>query len=146
MPILATDTGIEVEIKKQLYGSAPVFFVTDLVKSVDFYVNVLGFGRPRLWGDPPAFAMPDRDGLIVMLSEQDDHSEIRPKENIWDMYFWVRDAKALLEEFAANGVTVTEPLTFKEAYGNLEFTIEDPDGYALAFGQGADVVPRKVPW
>ncbi len=120
---------------KQFYGSAPVFFVSDLLRSVKFYVDVLGFGQPNLWGHPPAFAMPERDGYIVMLSRQDDHSLIQPKATIWDAYFWVNNVESLYEEYKSKGAKFSQELIKKEGYGNLEFILEDPDGYTLAFGE-----------
>ncbi|MCB1042271.1 MAG: VOC family protein [Acidobacteria bacterium] len=129
---------------RDFFGTAPVLFVKDIERSVRYYVDVLGFREPQLWGDPPGFAMPDRDGMIVMLSRQDNHDLIQPKKQIWDMYFWVRDAKALLEEFSAKGAEVTQPLTYKEQYGNQEFIIRDPDGYTLAFGQETGDCPFYV--
>ena len=120
---------------KMFYGSAPVLYVSDILKSVDYYCDVLGFERPYLWDDPPAFAMPKREGMIVMLSRQDDHSQIRPKESIWDVYYWVRDAYLLFEEFEKKGAKVRHKPTHRPDYGNIEFMIEDPDGYVLAFGQ-----------
>ena len=54
--------------RMKIIASAPHFFVTDLMKSLDFYVDVLDFEKPRLWGEPPNFAMPRKDGYIVMLN------------------------------------------------------------------------------
>ena len=121
------------------YGSAQVFYVKDLITSVDFYCDVLGFKCPKLWGNPPSFAMPQRDNVIVMLSQQADLSLIRPKINIWEHYFWVRDATALFNELKEKGAVITQELTVKEEYGNLEFIIQDPDGYTLAFGQDYEI-------
>ncbi|MEQ9231961.1 MAG: hypothetical protein RIF46_14860, partial [Cyclobacteriaceae bacterium] len=100
-----------------------------------------GFRQPRLWGDPPGFAMPDREGMIVMLSRQDEESKIIPKENIWDMYFWVRNVKELYEEFSLRGAKFTQELTYKDQYGNNEFIVQAPEGYTLAFGQEVEDVP-----
>lgn len=120
---------------KMFYGSAPVFFVRDLATSLDYYCDVLGFGRPYLWGDPPSFAMPRREDMILMLSQTGEIEHIRPKKVIWDAYFWVRDARELFEEFTGKGAKIIRTLEYQEHYGNLEFLIEDPDGYTLAFGQ-----------
>lgn len=125
-------------MKKQLIGSAPLFHVTNLQKSLDFYCDVLGFDRPRLWGDPPTFAMPQRDGMIIMLDEKAD-APLHNKGN-WDAYFWVTDAKALFEEFTLKGAIMEYGVEFKELYGNLEFALKDPDGYFLAFGQESEAV------
>ena len=114
----------------RIIGSAPQFFVTDLARSLDFYCDVLGFERPRLWGDPPFFAMPQRDGHIVMLNQND----AAPRNNggQWDAYFWVDDAGALSEEFAAKGAVFLYGPELKD-YGCFEFALHDPDGYVLAF-------------
>lgn len=117
------------------HGSAPVFFIQDLHRSLDYYCDILGFERPHLWGDPPNFAMPQREGFIIMLSQPDDPGRIQPKGDIWDAYFWVSDARKLYEEMTAKGAMISQKLTYKQHYGNLEFIISDPDGYTIAFGQ-----------
>lgn len=35
---------------------SPVFSVTDLAKSIDFYRHALGFGLAWSWGEPPEIA------------------------------------------------------------------------------------------
>ena len=55
----------------KIQSSAPHFFVRDIHVSVRYYVDVLGFDEPDLWGKPPVFAMPSRDGFIVMLNQAD---------------------------------------------------------------------------
>ncbi|MEM7368938.1 MAG: glyoxalase superfamily protein [Bacteroidota bacterium] len=122
-------------MEKMFYGSAPVLYVKDLRASVDYYCDVLGFECPVLWGNPPSFAMPKREDMIVMLSRMDDHARIQPRKDIWDVYFWVRDAKELYEVFVENGAKVWQEPVVKEQYGNLEFILEDPDGYLLGFAQ-----------
>ena len=47
-------------------STAPHFFVSDINKSVRFYVDVLGFDEPKIWGNPPCFAMPSHDGFSQM--------------------------------------------------------------------------------
>lgn len=122
------------------YGSAPLFLVSNLHKSVDYYCDVLGFERPHIWGDPPFFAMPRREDFIVMLQEEENKG-VRNNLGAWDAYFWVKDAGKLFKEFEANGVSVLYPPELKEAYGCYEFAIKDPDDYILAFGQEVDLHP-----
>lgn len=52
-----------------LVGSAPYCNVRNLAASLDYYCDVFGFRRPHLWGEPPTFAMPDRDSFIFMLKQ-----------------------------------------------------------------------------
>lgn len=119
---------------RMFYGSAPLFLVTDIVRSVDYYCDVLGFDRPHLWGDPVFFAMPKREEIIIMLQQRGE-LEIRNNLGLWDAYFWVRDAASLFKSMQEKGALVVYEPEFRSAYGCYEFAIEDPDGYRLAFGQ-----------
>lgn len=126
------------EDRRNLIGIAPYFVVSDLAASLDYYCDVLGFVRPQLWGDPPTFAMPHRDGLILMLNQRESDAEIVPnraKDGYWDAYVWVRDVDALSAEFERSGASFAYGLTVRQEYGNKEFAVTDPDGYLIAFGQ-----------
>ena len=131
----------EVFMSKMFYGSAPVLYIKDLAKSLDYYCDILGFERPQLWGDPPGFAMPNRENMVLMLSVQKNTKLIKPKGDIWDVYYWVRDAETLFNEFKNKGAEIKEELNYQELYQNNEFQIRDPDGYILAFGQEMDEKP-----
>ena len=123
---------------KQLIGTAPYFVVRDLLKSVDYYHEALGFERPKLWGDPPEFAMPKRDGFIFMLKQADDGQTIttnRDQNGYWDAYVWVTDVEGLFGEFRENGAEIDYEPKVMSDYDMVEFAIKDPDGYVIAFGQ-----------
>jgi len=120
-------------MSNQLIGSAPLFQVKSLEKSLNFYCDVLGFELATLWGDPPGFAMPQRDEMIIML-DQKAEAPLHNKGN-WDAYFWVKDAYALYKEFEAKGAIFEYGVEYKELYGNLEFGLKDPNGYFFAFGK-----------
>jgi uncharacterized glyoxalase superfamily protein PhnB len=126
---------------QQIIGSSPYFFVSDVVKAAEYYRDVLGFSCPKVWGDPPEFCMPRRDGFIVMLSQVGDPSLITPNGKIngrpetWDAYFWVKDAEALFEELKNRGASVVYEQCTLELYEMKEFAVRDLDGYVLAFGE-----------
>jgi uncharacterized glyoxalase superfamily protein PhnB len=127
---------------KQLLGIAPFFLVRDVVKAAEYYRDALGFSYPRFWGKPPVFCMPERDGLIIMLSQVKDASVIRPNskacdDDPWDAYVWVKDADALYSEVKPRGAIVAYEPMLKEGYGNREFGVRDLDGYLIAFGSDA---------
>jgi uncharacterized glyoxalase superfamily protein PhnB len=95
---------------RQVLGIAPYFLVRDVVKAAEYYRDVLGFSYSRFWGEPPCFCMPQRDGVIIMLSQVTDPSLIRPnsaaREETWDAYVWVKDADALYHEFKQRGAQI----------------------------------------
>lgn len=126
------------EPTKQFISSAPYFLVKDLHKSLDYYCDCLGFDHPKLWGDPPEFAMPSRDGHIFMLKQANKESDVSPnapKGGYWDAYIWINNADALFTEFQNNGATFEYEICIQQEYDMKEFAIQDPDGYVIAFGQ-----------
>ncbi|PTY05138.1 bleomycin resistance protein [Opitutaceae bacterium EW11] len=123
--------------RARLVGSAPVLLVRDVVKSANYYRDALGFTYDRFWGDPPAFVILSRDGMHLMLDQAPAGHVIVPNwqvdENIWNVYFWVTDADALLAEFRQRGARIDYDIHDKP-YKIREFGIQDLDGYDVAFG------------
>ena len=122
----------------QLLRSAPYFLVADLEQSATHYERVLGFDREYTGGSPPEFAIISRDGLAVMLKMVSAPETIVPNEKqggTWDVFFWVRDAKALHNEMRTNGADIVYGPIVQEEYQMEEFAVRDHDGYVLGFGQ-----------
>lgn len=119
-------------------ASAPYFLVRDLPAALDYYHRILGFTKPQLWGEPPTFAMPARDGFTIMLQQAAADQNIvtnAQQGGAWDAYFWVDDVNALFASFQqAGGLIAYEP-RLETDYGIKEFAVRDPDGHILAFGQ-----------
>ena len=123
---------------------APLFYVRDVVAATEYYVRALGFAQPPYWGDPPAFAMPERDGVVIMLKQAQRGDPIcsnNPERAAcggpWDAYVWVDDARALHAEMVAAGAEVAYGPSLQQEYGNWEFAVRDRDGYLIAFGSDA---------
>src|SRR3569623_1402311 len=57
--------------RSKVLGISPVLVVYPLMRAVDFYWKKLGFDHPRLFGDPPTFAVLERDGFALCLQEAD---------------------------------------------------------------------------
>lgn len=123
---------------KQLLKSAPYFPVADVEQAASHYERVLGFARGYAAGSPPQFVIVTRDGLEIMLRRVPDASRISPNERqggTWDVFFWVRDVRALHAELVANGAEIVYGLTFQQEYDMDEFAVRDSSGYVLGFGQ-----------
>ena len=117
-------------------ASAPHFFVRDINVSVKYYVEVLDFKQPQLWGEPPVFAMPSRNGFIVMLNQAD---SVTPSPNgrldCWDAYFWCDRVLDYYEEIRTRGADMIHGPEERELYGMREIAVRDPDGYMLVFAE-----------
>ena len=120
----------------QMRDVSPVLLVADVVKAAAYYADALGFRASRMWGEPPTFCIPGRDGVSIMLNQVGPGEAVHPNaacDGRFDAYFWVRDADALFGEFRANGADIVcEPEDMP--YEMREFQVRDLDGHLLAFG------------
>ena len=122
----------------QLLRCAPYFPVGDVERTASYYQRVLGFAPEYAAGSPPEFAIMTRDGLSIMLRRIPDPGQISPNERqggTWDVFFWVRDVRALHAELTANGADIVYGPIVQEAYRMEEIAVRDADGYILGFGQ-----------
>lgn len=104
--------------------------VRDVSVSIDFYRRALGFDVNATMGDPPTFAMLGIDGVGLGLN-QVDQPAVAP---FACCYFNVDGVEGLFQRCVDAGAEITNPLT-RQAWGNYDFVIADPDGHLLAFGE-----------
>ena len=124
----------------QLTRSAPYFPVADVERAAQHYERVLGFTSEYSAGKPAEFAIVSRDGLAIMLRRVEDPERISPNERqggTWDVFFWVRDVRALHAELSASGADIVYGPMRQAAYNMDEMAVRDADGYILGFGQPA---------
>jgi catechol 2,3-dioxygenase-like lactoylglutathione lyase family enzyme len=124
--------------RPKLYGTSPLFVVSDLARAIDFYGR-LGFRCPGTWGDPPCFAMVHRDGLELMLSLAENAWHVRPNgpNGIWDVYLRVTDVAAEKAALDEAGVTLVRQPEDTE-YGMRELEVLDPDGYRVCLAENTE--------
>lgn len=102
--------------------------VPDVAAAVEFYTTRLGFSQGFLWGDPPTFAGVNLDRVRLFLQRG------TPNPDGSSVYFMVGDADALFDFQRGNGVDVAVPPGDRE-YAIRDYTVRDPYGYHLTFGQ-----------
>lgn len=111
--------------------------VRDVVATVDFYADVLGFER-RLISEDESFAIVVHGEAAVHFVATDDEKALEATANNISIYLWVRQLDALYAELgpklAALGEDRVRP-PFDQPYGMREFHVKDPDGCLLLFGE-----------
>lgn len=117
--------------------SAPVLQVSDVVESVTFYRDKLGFSAGRYWGDPPCFCIVRRGTVTVFLDQARQTGVEVPVNQYWAAYVYVDDVDAYHAELTARGVEIIRGPENME-HGCREFDVKDPDGHILGFGQDMD--------
>src|SRR5689334_19847664 len=113
----------------------PLFFTTDILATLAYYQEKLGFKRIGTWQDPPLYAIVARDQQAIHFrcAEPPTPNPKKYRDELLDAYLYVEDADALYAEYVAQGVK------FTRGVGNMpwhcrEFVVKDCDGRLLAFG------------
>ena len=131
-----------------MWTIAPYFLVDDVVATATYYRDKLGFHYERFWGDPPAFCMVQRSGIVIMLSQSNEKGLGRPNHfadpnrDAWDAYVWIEDADALQAEYNSRGVKISREIC-DQPYGCRDFDVEDCNGYRLCFGHDIESRPHS---
>lgn len=124
--------------KSKILGGAPQWVVSDVVKTAEYYRDVLGFRIIDFFRDPPVYAMVERSGVQLHFGKADgkqvQKSNVPLREVGFDFYCWVTDVTSVFEELNSKGVEIVEPLVTR-VYGNREFAIRDCNGFKIVFGQ-----------
>lgn len=138
-PKPAANTADSTASPQKFKGVSPSFIVDDVVKSAEFYRDVLGFHFDRCWGEPLCFVIVMRDLAEISLGNPGAAGLMRPNrkahpEAAWDAYIWVEDVEGLHRELTSKGARILRgpESTF---YNTREVEIEDCNGYVLCFGQ-----------
>jgi catechol 2,3-dioxygenase-like lactoylglutathione lyase family enzyme len=122
------DTITHSRIKKM----SPQFLVTDIDRSIEFYIKKLGFDIEFSYED--FYAGIIKDGYSIHLKTGKPSIEERKnrRENQdLDLIFSVDGIENLYKELSDKFVEFTQPLR-NMPYGK-EFYIADPDGYIISF-------------
>lgn len=111
--------------------------VEDVARSLAFYETALGAKLERKWeaGGRPRWARIGFEGGRLMLNTPDGADSAarsgRPEFADVVLYLMCDDAPSRRERLLAAGLAAG-PLE-EQDYGNVEFSLRDPDGYALRF-------------
>jgi GNAT superfamily N-acetyltransferase len=118
-----------------LRSSEPIFPVADVVATVRYYREVLGFREGWTWGEPPDFGGVRWGKVGAMFALQS--GEVAPLRGQWHSFF-VEGIDALHDFHRRSGAAIYSLLEAKP-WGLREYTVRDLNGHYLRFGQrGAD--------
>ncbi|MFN2398505.1 MAG: VOC family protein [Gemmatimonadaceae bacterium] len=120
-----------------LKQAVPFFSVSNIEKSVRYYVSGLGFEMTLKWIDEGSlrWCWLERGGAALMLQEfrREGHDswvpEGKPGEGV-TICFICEDALAMYREFASRGITASRPFV---GNGMWVTSVSDPDGYKMDF-------------
>ncbi len=114
---------------------APLFFTTNIVGTLAYYKEKLGFECRGTWQDPPIYAIVARDehAIHFRCAQPPTANPDKYTDELLDAYLFVEDPDALYAEYTAKGVETTRELG-NTPWESREFVVKDCDGRLLAFG------------
>jgi lactoylglutathione lyase len=121
----------------------PFLGVTDMERSVRFYIDGLGFTMKNKW-EPEGrirWCWLTRGGASIMLQEfvKEGHGGQRPEGVLGqgvNLCFQCEDAVALYHEFRSRALEPSEPFVGNSMWVT---SLRDPDGYRVEFDSMTDV-------
>lgn len=125
-------------------AAVPQFTVADLVRTTEYYRDVLGFTIAGYWngervcpeGDSShVFAIVWRDQIQIFFNRAETpNSPARRSEDAPDVYLRVSGIEALAEELRARGAEIIDGPEDR-SYGQRELVIQDCNGLILCLGE-----------
>ena len=115
---------------EQFYQGAPVLSVPDVPATAAFYRTMLGF-RSDPGAESPDYTVVWRDNAAVHLA-RGEHAPTGVR-----IFCWVKDVNALYEEVIGRKVPIDVPIDTRP-YGIRDFSVRDPNGVVVIFGQDWD--------
>jgi len=113
----------------------PLFFTTDILATLAYYKDKLGFECLGTYQEPPVYAIIARDHQAIHFrcAEPPTANPDKYSDELLDAYLHIEDADALYSEYADRGVEFTRNLA-NMPWKSREFVVKDCDGRLLAFG------------
>jgi uncharacterized glyoxalase superfamily protein PhnB len=116
-------------------AAAPQFLVDRLDHALAFYEQRLGFACDFVYGG--FYAAVSRDSGVIHLKCAPklpaERAHRRSEEHL-DAFLAVSGVRELHDELVRRGAPIVRPLE-QQAWGQLDFYVEDPDGHILCFSE-----------
>ena len=115
---------------RPLHGAATIFVVSDVMRAVAHYNDVLGFRTAFTYGEPTMYAGVERDEVIIHLQSA---AQTKRQPGNGAIYVFCADVDGIFDEIRGRGGVV--PVAPKDyPYGIRDFDAFDLDGNQLSFG------------
>ena len=139
---------VETKTEANVQQAVPFFAVSNMERSLRFYIDGLGFTMTNKWTPEGRirWCWLQLGDAAVMLQEflREGHDSWVPEGKVGigvSICFMCKDALAIYREFRARGIQAKRPFV---GNGMWVTEVSDPDGYSLAFESKTDVPEETV--
>src|SRR5688572_24358308 len=121
------------DAKPSLSHAEPVLAVNDIIESVKYWHEVLGFPEKWTWGDPPNHGgVSWNGGAFIQFSLNPELAAISSGHSVWINVKHIEPLYALHQKNAK----VVSPLQSRP-WGTAEYTVQEINGYFITFSAPA---------
>ena len=118
-----------------IHSAVPVIPTDDIQKSVNYFVNILGFEPDFMFGNPPVYARVKSGEVEIYFSHDPDLANVLREKNVNpEIFIWVPDAESLFEKHLHQGAQIFETISDRP-WGARQYVVHDINGYHLKFAQ-----------
>ncbi|MEZ0325559.1 MAG: GNAT family N-acetyltransferase [Fimbriimonas sp.] len=110
-------------------SSTPIFATSDVLETIRFYKEVLGFESSWTYGDPVSFGSVSWAGATIMFNLQPGLAARVDGHQHW---FKCEEVDELYRLHKERGATIVSPIQ-DQPWGAREYVVRDPSGYHLRF-------------
>jgi catechol 2,3-dioxygenase-like lactoylglutathione lyase family enzyme len=126
------------------HTTVPILYSNDVLKSLEYYTEVLGFDCKWDWGNPPSFGGVSKDGVQIYFCEKE-----QGNPGTW-LSIMLDNVDEYYEKIKAKGANIVSPPE-SMSWGIREMLVQDPDGHCIRFGHnishrpaGSSPLPEAV--
>src|SRR4030095_9176143 len=110
----------------------PILAVHDILETVTYWHDVLGFPDKWTWGEPPEHGGVSWHGTFIQFSHNSELASVSKGNAI---FIRVRELEALYDFHQNKKAVIVEPLENKP-WGMAGYTVQDINGYYIIFAGG----------
>jgi len=118
----------------------PILAVADIVQTVNYWHEVLGFPEKWTWGEPPNYGGVSWCGVSVQFSQDEKLASVSRGNAI---FIKVKNLETLYDFHQKRNAVIAEPLENKP-WGMAGYTVQDINGYYIIFA-GAPISGKRLP-
>jgi catechol 2,3-dioxygenase-like lactoylglutathione lyase family enzyme len=123
---------------KNFSSAVPVIATSDVLGTVRYFEQTLGFRQQWLWGDPPVYASIRAGGALLYVTYDPElASTIRERRLAPDIFLWVSDIDSVYAHHRAARADITEELTARP-WGVRQYVVREPNGYLLKVAESQE--------
>ena len=110
----------------------------DVLQLMTYFVDVLGFCRHFLYGDPPVYGAVKADDALLYICHDPAFARVIREQNLHpDLFIWVTNVDEHYARHRNNGAQVVEELA-NRPWDARQYTLLAPNGYHLKIAEPLD--------